>query len=423
MAFEIGSGQMRVLGGRAALLAALVPWLVFPNVLPESGRALLVGFGALLALGYGAWLIWLQDRSAGLAVAGVAALAVLSWWTHDRSLADTQQHFGGLAAGILLCGVLAASAVDERQILAAGAVFAAGALAILGVGLASVSVNTGKFVGVLREVPVALTDSLPNYQLPLPGVQDGVVNPNALGGVVLMVLPTVWAVFRSLQRGGWWTGGRAVALSATLLGVLILLVTRSRTALAAVFVVGVCVLVWKMRRSLPAVVVVVGGMGALAVYGATYGGEFGLVADSARTRSVIWSAALDRLQESPWAGIGINHFKDVPSPEGSGVPPAVPHAHNTFIQVALDLGVPGLLAYVMFMGRLLVLSARRGVVPLSVECLAVGAGVSLAAVHLFGMADAISLGAKVGMFVWLNAGLILAVHGRRTGIMARGARA
>ena len=412
-----------MLGGHAVVLAALVPWLVFPHVVPESGRVLLIGCGALVALGYGACLIWLQDRPTGWAVAGLAALAVVSWWTHDRTLADTQHHFGGFAAGILVCGVCAATAVGERESLAAGVVFAAGTVAILGVGLASVSVNTGKFVGVLREIPVAVTDWLPNYQLPLPGLEDGAVNANALGGVVLMVLPTVWAVFRSLPRGGWWTWGGAIALTATLMGVLVLLVTRSRTALAVVFVVGLCGLVWKIRHSIPAVVAVVVAMGALAVYGANYGGEFGLVTDSARTRGVIWAAAMDRLTERPMSGIGINQFRDVPASEDSGVPPTVPHAHNTFIQVALDLGIPGVLAYILVMGRLVVLSRCRGAVPLSVKRLAMGAGLSLVAVHLFGMADAISLGAKVGMFVWLNAGLILAVHGRQTNVWKRGPHA
>ena len=38
-----------------------------------------------------------------------------------------------------------------------------------------------------------------------------------------------------------------------------------------------------------------------------------------------------------------------------------------------------------------------------------GAGLSLIAVHLFGLADAIALAAKVGAFQWLSGGLILGV--------------
>jgi hypothetical protein len=40
--------------------------------------------------------------------------------------------------------------------------------------------------------------------------------------------------------------------------------------------------------------------------------------------------------------------------------------------------------------------------------LALGSALGIIGVHLFGIADAVSLGARVGLFQWLSAGFILA---------------
>jgi putative inorganic carbon (HCO3(-)) transporter len=83
-----------------------------------------------------------------------------------------------------------------------------------------------------------------------------------------------------------------------------------------------------------------------------------------------------------------------------------------FLQTALDVGLPGLIAY---LALLLVATAlcwrlyrHGGKVEAS---LAVGLWASLAATHLFGLTDAIALGAKVGVFLWWNLALIGALGG------------
>jgi hypothetical protein len=46
----------------------------------------------------------------------------------------------------------------------------------------------------------------------------------------------------------------------------------------------------------------------------------------------------------------------------------------------------------------------------SAGLLAVGLWGNLLAVHVFGLTDAIALGAKVGLFFWVDLGLIAALH-------------
>jgi hypothetical protein len=397
--------------------------LIFPELVPTGSRIPFVGLAGTLALGFGVWLAWTVDRLAGAAAALLGMTAVVSWWTHDRSSVEMLHHFGGLSIGVLSMGVVASACVTERRVLGAAGVFVSGALVILAVGLAAVDINTGKFVGVLREIPAGLTTWLPRAQLPLPGLDPGgMVNPNALGGVVLLVVPTTWAVFRVMPPAGWWAGFRVVAITGVGLGILILLTVRSRTGLAAALVVGLIMGLWRMQGSLWSRAMTALVVAAVAVWGSMYGGEFRLVADSARTRGVIWGAAMERVIDNPLGGIGINQFRSIPGSEAIGVPSTVAHAHNTLLQVALDLGLPGLIAYVTLLARLLavaVVARGRGG---RHNRLAAGAGWSLVAVHVFGIADAITLGAKVGLFVWLNAGLILASLSGQSGT-APGARA
>jgi putative inorganic carbon (HCO3(-)) transporter len=128
-------------------------------------------------------------------------------------------------------------------------------------------------------------------------------------------------------------------------------------------------------------------------------------------RLEMWSHAARVLDASPWFGTGINQFRQfslwTPEPHSSPFHPV--HAHNTFLQVALDLGLPGLAAYLAVLVALLTLARRAAAGPDRVVArLAVGAALSLVAVHAFGLADAIALGAKVGAFQWASGGLIIA---------------
>ena len=128
---------------------------------------------------------------------------------------------------------------------------------------------------------------------------------------------------------------------------------------------------------------------------------------SALQRISIWRQGVDHLRESPWRGIGLNEFRYVYKSAGSAAD--IAHAHNIFLQIALDLGLVGLSFYVALIGTLLYRAERAARGPdLLARRIACGAGLALTAVHVFGLGDAISLGAKVGLFQWLGAGLVLA---------------
>jgi putative inorganic carbon (HCO3(-)) transporter len=156
-----------------------------------------------------------------------------------------------------------------------------------------------------------------------------------------------------------------------------------------------------------------------------------LVADPALSlnslsgRVEVWSRAIYGIQDFPFTGMGMNAFRKVMpvlyplfniSPEID-----LGHAHNEFLQAALDLGIPGLIAFLaLYIGSfwMLVDTWRRTRLPspsfrnrsLVTRILTLGLGGSLLAHLLYGLTDAVALGAKPGILFWMLLGLTTAFY-------------
>ena len=204
---------------------------------------------------------------------------------------------------------------------------------------------------------------------------------------------------------------RRLGIASSAAAILVLLVTQSRTALVAAWMILLVACIRFRPRTVWRVLVVTAFLVGAAA------GSFWLQPDGPNVDGLVASGQLDvdlrariwrygaaGLSQSPWFGIGLNQFHlSSPGPE------VIPHAHNMFLQVALDLGLVGLIAYLSLQALLLMRADRasRGPVPLAAR-MAAGGGMSLIGVHLYGLTDAVALGARVGWFQWFAAGLILA---------------
>lgn len=62
--------------------------------------------------------------------------------------------------------------------------------------------------------------------------------------------------------------------------------------------------------------------------------------ETAQTRRYLWTLAVDAVGESPWWGIGPQHFAHRPNVEAA-------HPHNIYLQLAADWGVPMLILVLM----------------------------------------------------------------------------
>ncbi|MBI1802429.1 MAG: O-antigen ligase family protein, partial [Chloroflexi bacterium] len=135
-------------------------------------------------------------------------------------------------------------------------------------------------------------------------------------------------------------------------------------------------------------------------------------------RKEVWSRALYAIQDFPFTGVGLNQFDAVadllyPSliygPESHVV-----HTHNLYLQAAVDFGLGGLVAYVALLtsAGIVAIRAYRALGDSFNRALLLGLVAGLLAHQIFGLADAITLGAKPSFEWWVYLGLIAAL-GRR----------
>lgn len=391
-------------------LAAVAPFLLFPG-----------GWRALALLGVPAWWLVRWWRRGHLVPPTPLDLPILLmlvqvlvslWVTADPAFSLPK------VAGVVL-GVAVYYAAVEVALLGGGAGLAAASAAFLGagVGLAGVGLLGTRWPDRLPFLAPVLA-RIPQAIRGMPGAEEG-FNIHEVGGALLWVVPLalalwVWSVagakgLRPLPRAGLVLGATA-ALGVTL-GTLVL--TQSRGSWMG-FAVGLWVML--LVQGWPWFV---GGLLLLALGGGVVGllgparlGEWvvrlagpAVVPMSLGGRVEIWSRALYGIGDFPFTGMGMNMFRRVVPVLyplfGSTPDRDIAHAHNEFLQAALDLGVPGLVAFLalyLVAGWVLlgVLRRERGFR----RALAVGVLGGLAAHAAFGLADAVALGAKPGFLFW-----------------------
>ncbi len=239
------------------------------------------------------------------------------------------------------------------------------------------------------------------------------IHPNVMAGNLVIILPLMvtmplfcWRSIRSLHRIGY--------LLAFAFTVLILMLTQSRGAWLAfgISMILVVLLRWRWGWITAMVLVIFGGMMFVhfgidrildvLMFGETMGGF--------RDRMEIWSRALYIIQDFPLTGIGMGSFMKVTDevyPFFYIGPQKIDHAHNLFLQIAVDLGILGLIAW-MAAASLVILTAwrvyQRGIVIGDGFMAGVAAGLlgSQAALLTHGCLDAVTWGmVRSAILVWV----------------------
>jgi putative inorganic carbon (HCO3(-)) transporter len=340
----------------------------------------------------------------------------------------------GLILGLAAFRAVALTVRDRRSLILALAAFCLLGAAIILVGVLSAQWST-------KATPLGLpAHSIPRLITSLPGLQSAGVNPNQLAGILTLYVPFAVTLVIALRVVRKPSVPHLLALAGAVLALplaaVILLLTQSRAgwigAATGLLALGT---LWgfinKSRQmqlvgaALPLV-----GLAAVAVLLAYLGpyrvGE--ILYDSPNSTPVeevigeisitgrveIWSRALYAVQDFPFTGCGLGTFRRVVCilyPLFL-IPPEIDiaHAHNIFLQVALDLGLPGLVAYLALLGiagAACWRCARHGNPLMRATALGLAAG--LVGLHVYGLADALALGSKPGLVFWFALGLIAAL--------------
>ncbi len=238
----------------------------------------------------------------------------------------------------------------------------------------------------------------------------GNVNANRLAGVLVLTipLPVALAVRRDWGRWHWLSIACALLVGPMLLA---LILTQSRAAyLATAAATGVILLLrWpKLWYAVP-LVIIIGAIAVLQIgpHAALDAISSGGALNGLDGRLELWSRGLYAVSDFPFTGIGIGTFQRVIPvlyPLFSiGPDTTITHVHNLLLQVGIDLGLPGLIAYLALLINvfaLIVLTLRQKVNALNWS-LAAGALGGLVAMLVHGIFDAAVWGSKPAFVVWL----------------------
>lgn len=265
----------------------------------------------------------------------------------------------------------------------------------------------------------------------VPNTTHGRINPNELAGVLLLLVPVLLAqAFGVLWRGRQCIHSRCALLTGIAsLGIVLLTQSRSGIiggmsglALLAGFAslgsrlsgrlfLRICVSL--LAGYISAVLFVVLALRQQMLSWSYSVGETG-IATTLASRVELWDRATRMLQDFPFTGIGPGQF----NPELQVFyppflePPGqfMPHAHNAFLQYALDIGLPGATA----LAAVAIVFFRQCARAVDTDdpllrWTGLGLAIGLLSFLAYGFTDAVALGARGGLMLWIVLGAGIAV--------------
>ena len=301
-------------------------------------------------------------------------------------------------------------------------------LCVVGFGAVGVGIAVASLLGTAWPGKFPLIGPL-LAQLPKPlagifGGREGGFNPNQVGGTLLYVLPLLIALAASglIRRKAWRTWLPAGVAAAIVGGVLLL--TQSRGSLLGLGA-GVAFMLlfnWRWGRWL----LLVGSLTVFIGLAVVPLDSLSSALESAENveqvagaltlggRIEIWSRALYGIQDFSFTGMGLGTFRKIVHllyPLFTIAPDYdFAHAHNFFLQMALDFGIPGLLALLTFyaVGITILLGTWRNSDSMQ-RVWSSGFLGTLVAQSIYSMTDAVAMGSKVNFVFWWLFALIFTV--------------
>lgn len=293
-------------------------------------------------------------------------------------------------------------------------------LMILGLAVASLGLVLIALIGVEWPIETKLPFVPETLYSRLPQLLSDTIHPNVMAGSLLVILPILLAII-AFDWIGLERIDHFLLAVATLAMAGILLLTKSRGAwMGFAAALGILALLrwrrgWLVLLSAALLVIVVilmigpGQFLQVITANDAIGGIQG--------RAEIWSRAIYMIRDFPFTGIGMGLYKDIESvlyPFFLTASGSVPHAHNLFLQVAVDMGIPGLVAWLAISILVLVIAWQifsRGRFLNQKWIMGIGSGLfcSQIALMIHGLTDAVTWGmVRPAPIVWALWGLSMA---------------
>ncbi len=293
-------------------------------------------------------------------------------------------------------------------------------------------------------------ERLPRFIQGIPRSIAGGFARNGVGGTLTFTIPLLAALFFARDARAWahrrvrpymkWFP-YIITVGLTL-SIITLALTQSRGAILGSAIGLLALAIWIANPAIPrrkerrfawvAAIILIGAIvlvaaGQVADLATQSGGsalaEFLLRLDARdgtlASRMEVWQRGLMMIQDFPVTGIGIGTYDPMAHSlypffiAAPGEP--IPHAHNNLLQVAVDLGIPGLVAYSALLTgfALCAVRAYRALASDGARALIAGLSFGMLAHQIFGLTDAFILGSKPGLLMWIFMALAVACYVRR----------
>ena len=431
--------------GVGLLILSAAPFYLFPASERWQGLLLLPLAGLLAWIGFRRPLPITPLNPSILLMGGMILLS--TWTTYSLSLSLPK--IAGLIWGIALFFAVASFGQYQR-----GWTICIIAFILSGTGVALLSWAGMLVVPALTHKIswfMPLSEKFPAILTGWPGAVDG-FHPNEISGALSwLVLPALSLflssfvkrpIFQLAYPGRWirltWRLFWIIVLGLNFILVAsILALSQSRSGYLGVFFAFLVWVFLLLKRTLRRVVAGVGlSVGiALMILAAPFvqtvtfqwqSIDLTYISPALNTVSIgsritYWSDAFLTIRDFPLTGIGFNTFRYTifqlfPLVCDTSVCD-IAHAHNELMQAALDLGIPGLIAFlslylgaIWMLAKLFIISRCMGVNDFPLKLVTIGLGGGLLAHFIYGLTDAVALGAKPGFLFWMILGLICGLY-------------
>ncbi|MDR7871275.1 MAG: O-antigen ligase family protein [Tissierellaceae bacterium] len=232
-------------------------------------------------------------------------------------------------------------------------------------------------------------------------------NPNILAEYLEMIIPLSVALFWYSKK----LSKKVIFLGTTLIMVLALVLTQSRGGwLGFAFSALIFIILIEKRLLLTLIPISIAGVFLLPDSIINRILSIGNLSDSSNAyRITMWGITLDIIRDYWVAGVGFGHqpFKQTFETYIRTMPTF--HAHNTYLETAAEMGIPGLIAFLLF----LFVSFKYGVKYLVkqddkyIKVMAAGVLAGLGAVLFHGLVENILYLPKIIITFWIMVSLIL----------------
>lgn len=179
-------------------------------------------------------------------------------------------------------------------------------------------------------------------------------NPNVMAGNLVLLTPIVFSLLifgvSPFDHSKYRSIIRMLILFSFIITLIVLVMTLSRAAWIACLLAVCVIVILRWKSGWLVLIPLIIGAGVFAFYSSGILQSILTLQNlgSVAGRMEVWNRAIFMIEDFPLTGIGMGLFKDVAEmyyPFALVSLDRVSHAHNLYFQIALDLGLPGLIAW------------------------------------------------------------------------------